>query len=79
MLIKRKSKFSGKEHEIEIPVTVDQMAAYESGVNIQNAMPNISADHREFILTGTTPEEWNEMMKDLDEEDDDDPDKRYHR
>jgi hypothetical protein len=27
-------------------------------------MPNLSADDREFLMTGTTPEEWDEMFGD---------------
>jgi hypothetical protein len=29
---------------------------------VQNAMPNLSADEREFIMTGITPTEWDEMF-----------------
>tara|TARA_R100000234_G_C4931634_1_gene148761 strand:+ start:601 stop:747 length:147 start_codon:yes stop_codon:yes gene_type:complete len=43
---------------MEIDVTEEQIALWESGVLIQNAMPNLSADEREFIKTGITPEEW---------------------
>jgi hypothetical protein len=31
---------------------------------IQEAMPNLSADDREFIMTGITPEEWNSAFPD---------------
>lgn len=33
------------------------------GNYIQNAFPYLSADEREFILTGITPEEWAEIFK----------------
>jgi hypothetical protein len=29
---------------------------------IQNAMPRLNADEREFIKTGVTAEEWEEMF-----------------
>jgi len=29
-----------------------------AGMLIQDAMPNVSVDEREFIMTGITPEEW---------------------
>jgi hypothetical protein len=29
---------------------------------VQNAMPHLSADEREFIMTGITPTEWDEMF-----------------
>lgn len=58
MLITRKSPFNGNINTKEIPVTEVQIANWEAGMLIQNAMPNISADDREFIMTGITPEEW---------------------
>ncbi len=58
MLITRTSPFSNKTNIMEIDVTEEQIALWESGVLIQNAMPNLSADEREFIMTGITPEEW---------------------
>jgi hypothetical protein len=30
---------------------------------IQNAMPHLSVDDREFIMTGVTPEEWLRYMQ----------------
>ena len=68
MLITRKSVFSGKEHTKDLPITDEQWAAYNSGTVIQKALPHLSADDREFILTGSTPEEWDEMFGE-DEED----------
>ena len=29
---------------------------------VQDAFPQLSADEREFLMTGCTPEEWNEMF-----------------
>ena len=58
MLITRTSPFSGNTNSMEIEVTQEQLSSWESGTLIQNAMPNLSADEREFIMTGITPEEW---------------------
>ena len=58
MLISKFSPISMKDHTRDIPVTQEQLNAWKSGVLIQNAMPNISADDREFLMTGITPEEW---------------------
>jgi hypothetical protein len=62
MLITRKSPFSGKVTSQEIPVTKEQIAAWQNGVLIQVAMPNLDADQREFILTGINKEEWDNLM-----------------
>lgn len=63
MIIKRKSPFSGKENEQDIPVTQEQLDKWKGGMLIQNAMPNLTADQREFLMTGITKEEWEETFK----------------
>ncbi len=60
MKLTRKSSFTGIEHTLEIDVTEEQMVLWQSGVVIQTAMPNLTSDEREFILTGITAEEWND-------------------
>lgn len=62
MLITKKSAFTGIEHTLEIPVTQAQLNLWNSGVPIQNAMPNISAEDREFIKTGVTAQEWDDTF-----------------
>ena len=52
---------------MDIPVTEEQLAAWDSGTLIQNAMPNLTPDQREFIMTGITPEQWVEMFRKGDE------------
>jgi hypothetical protein len=62
MEIVRQSPFSGKINKREINVTLEQLDAWTKGALIQNAMPNLSAEDREFIKTGITPEEWAEVF-----------------
>jgi hypothetical protein len=64
MNITRTSMFTGKVHEMDIDVTLDQLRSWRSGTLIQTAMPNVSMDEREFIMTGVTPQEWNETFAD---------------
>jgi hypothetical protein len=62
MLIKRKSPLTGEENSREINVTEEQLLAWNNGMLIQNAMPDLSPDDREFIMMGTTPEMWNKIF-----------------
>lgn len=62
MIITRTSTLSGHISSMNIDVTLEQVALWEQGELVQNAMPNLSADEREFIMTGITPTEWNEMF-----------------
>jgi len=63
MIIFRIDPFTGKENMMEIEVTREQMEAWEHGELIQNAMPNLTPDEREFIKTGITPESWDQYIK----------------
>jgi len=58
---------SGKVNSLDIPVTPEQIAKWKNGAFIQDAMPNISADQREFLMTGITPTEWEEQFGEDDE------------
>lgn len=69
MIVKRKSVLSGIERARDIPVNPEDMLLWETGtVNIQDAMPYLNDDDREFILTGITQEEWNNAFSNADEE-----------
>ena len=63
MKITRTSQLSGKVTTREIDVTDAQIMLWQSGAFIQDAMPNVPAEEREFIMTGITPEEWDEAFK----------------
>lgn len=59
MIITRKSPFSGKINQMDLPITEEQMQRYINGTElIQNVFPNLTPDEREFIMTGITKEEW---------------------
>ena len=61
MLVKKESILSGKSHEMEIDVINKEIALWMEGTLIQDAMPNLTASEREFLMTGITPAEWGEM------------------
>ena len=62
MLITRTSPISGATHSLEVNCTPEQLAAWEGGVLIQDALPNVDAPLREFIKSGITPQEWISMF-----------------
>ena len=64
MLIERCSPFNGKTITKNIDITQAQLNAWRSGALIQDAFPHLNADDREFILTGITAEEWDEIFSD---------------
>jgi hypothetical protein len=58
-----RSPFSGKTHQATIRITREQYNRWKGGELIQNAMPHLSADEREFLMTGITPDEWDDVFK----------------
>jgi hypothetical protein len=58
MLITKTSILSGKTRTKQINVNQSQIDKWVAGMLIQDAMPDVSVDEREFIMTGSTPEEW---------------------
>ena len=61
---------SGNTNTMELNVTLEQIAQWENGMNIQQAMPDLSAEEREFVKTGMTPTEWNELFGEEEDEED---------
>lgn len=65
MLITRKSRLSGKLTTLDIPITEEQheeWLRFEDQFLIQDFFTDLSADHREFLLTGISPQEWNAIF-----------------
>jgi|TARA_R110000787_G_scaffold268494_1_gene375038 hypothetical protein len=61
MIITKTSLFTNTTSTMDIDVTQEQLDTWKDGMLIQDAMPNLTAEHREFIMTGTTPEDWSKM------------------
>lgn len=67
MLVTKTSIITGIERTVDIDITSDQLKRWERGEDIiQNIMPNLTANEREFIMTGMTPDEWDEVIGDED-------------
>lgn len=64
MEIKRKSVITGVERVREIPVDPEDFAFWKSGyASINEIMPYLNDEDRQFILSGITKEEWGEAFK----------------
>lgn len=66
MKIQRTSMLSGITRTKEIACTQEQLDDYyHNFMLLQDAFFNLSADDREFIKTGITKEEWDDMGEGL--------------
>ena len=63
MKITKQSPFTGKFNTIEIDCTKQQVSDYENGRGrVQDIFPDVPPEEREFIITGITPQEWDETF-----------------
>lgn len=68
---------TGEYNTLDIAITEEEYSRiqnrYENDEKIQNIIPHISAPEREFLMTGTTPKEWEEMFKYEEEDEETEP------
>jgi hypothetical protein len=60
------SMLTGKLNKITLPITQAEYEkaeqARKGGMYIQDAYPTLTADQREFLISGATPEEWDRLF-----------------
>lgn len=61
--------FDHKEKTMIMPLSLidfthkyNSMFNKENRILIQDALPELNPDQREFLISGTTPEEWEELF-----------------
>ena len=64
MIVERQSIVSGKMYQMDINITPEQLFDFLNGKSglAQEAFPELSADEREFIISGIHPTEWHELF-----------------
>ena len=73
MKISRTNGITKTTSTMDIDITPEQFEEWviskqiANGRMIQDIMPNISAGEREFLMTGITPEQWENMFGNLEE------------
>ncbi len=61
--VTKTSILTGKKTTMTLPITEDQLDLYNNTkINIQDVFPNLDSGQREFIKTGITQEEWEELI-----------------
>jgi hypothetical protein len=67
--ITRRDPLTGKFNSMYLSVTDEQYSAWADGMLIQEAMPDLNADEREFIISGLLPDSWSEIFSEGQTED----------
>jgi len=70
MEITKISQLSGKESTMNLDITPEQLYRVENRFQskelIQNIVPNLSMEDREFLMTGITSTEWQTMFGEIE-------------
>lgn len=67
MLVTLTSQLTGVTHSREIDVDALALLAYMDGIDtrpVQAVFPHLTAEDREFLITGITPDEWDSVFGD---------------
>lgn len=69
VIVRRTSELTGVEHKMMLSVDLEDLKEFESGSRrcIQNVFPYLNAEEREFLLTGSTAQEWNDLFNDCED------------
>ena len=75
MKVTKKSSFTGIEHTLDLPTVTEERLAQcwrfnpnGEGKHIQQVFPELTAAEREFLMTGVTAEEWQDVFGEEDDE-----------
>lgn len=62
MLIAKRSPITGKIVKRELPITVLQILRWQNGELIQNVMSHLTTEEREFLITGMSDQDWDDLF-----------------
>ena len=67
MVVVAVSALTGQKHAAPLEITEAQVYDWVNGASIQDAMPQLSAEGREFLMTGITQVEWDSLFSETEE------------
>lgn len=62
MLVIRRSPLTGEMNSRYLDITDEQLRAWAQGELAQFAFPNLTAGEREFVISGYTEQDWEEIF-----------------
>jgi hypothetical protein len=69
MLITRTSPITGRQNTLDLDISTDSLLKWQSGLLlVQEAFPVLTADEREFLISGCTKEDWETLYGAEEEE-----------
>ena len=68
MVVVAISAATGEKHAMPLAITEAQVYDWAKGASIQDAMPDLSSEGREFLMTGITQVEWDSLFSETEED-----------
>ncbi len=63
MIVRRRNNLTGVWNEMNLSITQEQLDRYDRQEDlVQNIFPELPPPQREFLITGITPNEWDELF-----------------
>lgn len=66
MIIQKLHPITGQLNQLDLPITDRQLATWKAGAYVQDAFPQLSADEREFLISGLLPGEYDAIYTEED-------------
>jgi hypothetical protein len=63
MLVKKQSVITGDINEMDLDVTQAELLRHIGGELAHKIWPQMSPPDREFMISGVTPQEWDEAFR----------------
>jgi hypothetical protein len=60
--LQKTSPITGKINTMSMLLDLSDFCDWQKGKLIQDAMPYLSAEEREFLISGIHPDEWNALF-----------------
>jgi len=61
--VHKQSVITGNHNSMVLPTRQGELEYWEESMTlVQDAFPHFTPEQREFLISGSTPEEWNELF-----------------
>ena len=61
--VHKQSIITGNHNSMVLPTRQGELEYWEESMTlVQDAFPHFTPEQREFLISGSTPEEWNELF-----------------
>ena len=64
MLVSIVSSETSKTTTVDLDITEAQLIRWRGGENLWDVFPDMKPEHREFLVSGIYPNEWNDVVPD---------------